>query len=365
MRLCVVNVPYALARVRPDSVGGAEQVIWQIDRELVRRGHRSLVIACEGSSVSGELVSGLRTGRVATPAVRAQAAEYIHRVLDELLSRTRVDVVHLHGHDFDRTLPTTDVPVLATLHLPCELTVANISQLRRPRTWIHGVSWAQHRRLPQLPNLLWPIENGVSCDQLARDLRRRGFALSLGRICPEKGFHLAIAAAQRANVPLLLAGKVFPYEAHQRYFEQELLPRLDGQRRFVGAVSTRARRRLLNSATCVVIPSLVQETSSLVAMEALACGTPVVAHPIGALPEIVEDGVTGFLVEGVEEMARAIQRATHIDAARCRERARARFSADRMVSAYLERYEWIVSESRQRAEAACVPATVDEPGFSA
>jgi glycosyltransferase involved in cell wall biosynthesis len=167
---------------------------------------------------------------------------------------------------------------------------------------------------------------------------KRGFALMLGRICPEKGVHLALDAAHRAGIPLLVAGEVFPYEAHQRYFEDEVRPRLDNQRRFLGPVGFARKKRLLNAARCVLVPSLAPETSSLVAREALAAGTPVVAFPNGALRDAIDHGRTGFLVEGAAEMADAIQACSRLDPATCRAVARERFGAERMIAAYFDLY---------------------------
>jgi glycosyltransferase involved in cell wall biosynthesis len=160
----------------------------------------------------------------------------------------------------------------------------------------------------------------------------------LGRICPEKGVHLAIEAAKRADIGLLIAGSVFPYEAHERYFAEEVAPLLDGRRRFIGPVDFARKRRLLTGARCLLVPSLAPETSSLVARESLACGTPVVAFRNGALPATLDEGVTGFLVDSVEGMAAAIPKVRHLDSEQCREVARQRFSLDRMVARYFETY---------------------------
>jgi len=162
--------------------------------------------------------------------------------------------------------------------------------------------------------------------------------LSLGRICPEKNVHVALEAGRRAGCPVLLGGQVFPYEAHQRYFRERVLPQLDGERRFIGPLPFRRKRLLLGAARCLLLPTLAPETSSLVAMEALACGTPVVAFPSGALPELVEDGVTGFLVGSAAEMAEAIEACDRIDPERCRAVARERFSLERMIAGYFDAY---------------------------
>jgi glycosyltransferase involved in cell wall biosynthesis len=205
------------------------------------------------------------------------------------------------------------------------------------------VGRAQHEACPKTPNLLPPIDNGVPVDALAARHAKRRFALTLGRICPEKGVHLAIDAAKSADIPLIVAGEVFPYEAHQRYFAEEVQPRLDARRRFLGPVGFARKRRLLTAAQCLLVPSLAPETSSLVAREALACGTPVVAFRNGALPETIEHGRTGFLVETAAEMAEAIPLAAALDPGLCRSVARRRFSLDAMTRRYLELYERLAS----------------------
>jgi glycosyltransferase involved in cell wall biosynthesis len=346
--LTVLSVAYPLAAVGPDAVGGAEQVLTRLDAALTRAGHRSIVVACEGSRVVGTLLTTpLRDGPLDDAARDATRGAH-RRAIAAALRRWPVDLVHLHGIDFHAYLPAPGVPVLATLHLPLPWYPAEALRPRRPDTWLHCVSAAQRRDAPADLDLLPDIPNGVDVEALRVPNARRGFALALGRICPEKGFHLALDAAKRAGVPLLLGGEVFRYPAHERYFTDEIAPRLDRQRRFLGPVGLARKRRLLSAARCLLVPSLVAETGSLVAMEALACGTPVIAFPNGALAEVVEQGLTGYLVQDEHEMAEAILLASQIDPDACRAAARARFSAETMTARYLALYRKLAAHGRNR-----------------
>lgn len=343
-RLTIVNIAYPLAPVSPDAVGGSEQVLSSLDRALVAAGHHSIVIACEGSSVAGELWSypAPPKDRPIDNPVQWAGQEAVHRVRAEVMQCRDVDLIHMHGLDYEACLPPPGVPVLATLHLPPEWYPPGALAPDRDGIWVNCVSESQMRSMPPGPRLLSPIPNGVPVAELgAVRPRKCRYTLMLARVCPEKGFHLALDAAQTADVPLLLAGEVFPYAVHQDYFHAEVLPRLDRRRRYLGPVGFIQKRRLLAAARCLLVPSLVAETSSLVAMEAASCGTPVIAFRNGALPEVVEDGRTGFLVDDVAGMADAIRRVDMIDPAVCRETARRRFSIERMANAYIERYRML------------------------
>jgi len=344
-RLTILSIAYPLAPVSPDAVGGSEQVLSSLDRALVAAGHRSIVIACEGSAVAGELWSypAPPKDRPIDNVIHWAGQEAIHRVRAEVTRCRDVDLVHMHGLDYEACLPPPGLPVLATLHLPPEWYSPGALAPDRDGIWVNCVSESQMRRMPPGPRLLPPIPNGVPVAELgAVRPRKCGYALMLARVCPEKGFHLALDAARAADVPLLMAGEVFPYAAHEDYFHAEVLPQLDRRRRYLGPVGFIQKRRLLAAARCLLVPSLVAETSSLVAMEAASCGTPVIAFCNGALPEVVEDGRTGFLVDDVAGMIDAIGRVDMIDPAVCRETARRRFSIERMAQAYIERYRMLV-----------------------
>jgi glycosyltransferase involved in cell wall biosynthesis len=336
----VLNVAYPLAPVGVDAAGGAEQVLSTLDRAAVARGHESLVIAPAGSRVAGELIP--------LPPVPAQLDETARRAaqaacadLVAAVCRDRApDVVHLHGIDCDSYLPPADIPTVVTLHLPPAWYAPRLFSEAGPRAWFVSVSATEQRTAPAVRRMR-TIVNGVDVERLPRiDVDVQRYTVTLGRVCPEKGFHLALDAAARAGIPLIAAGRVFPYPAHVDYFEREIAPRLRTTgARWLGPVGLARKRRLLSSAQCLIVASLVEETSSLVAMEALACGTPVVARRSGALPEIVENGKTGFVVDDEPSMARAIADAAALDRTECRRAAVARFDARRMASEYLALYE--------------------------
>ncbi len=338
MRLRVLSVAYPFAPVAPATAGGAEQVLWTLDRALCRAGHDSVVIACVGSELTGELVPLPRPEGDIGGADYGRGHARCLEAIAGVLARRRVDVIHLHGVDFHNYLPAPGLPTLVTLHMPLSFYPPAALRPERPDTWLHGVSAAQHAAAPPGTALLPPIENGVDLAAFAGRHARRRFALMLTRICPEKGVHLALDAAKAADCPLLIAGDLFPYAAHRAYFEAEVRPRLDERRRWIGPVGPARKRRLLQAARCVLIPSLAEETSSLVAREAAAAGTAVIAFRRGALPEAIADGRTGFLVADASEMAAAIGRVDAIRPEDCRSLAAARFDAETMTGRYLRLY---------------------------
>lgn len=340
----ILSIAYPFAPVGPDAVGGAEQILTTLDAALARAGHRSLVIACEGSTCAGTLIP--------TPAWReidATTYEPAHRAMRDAVADTirryPVDVVHYHGLDFAAYLPPPGPPVLATLHLAPDRYPPQALDPERPRTWLHCVSESQQSACPDGIPLLPPIPNGVDLGVFRPRRHKRTFVLALGRVCPEKGFHLAIDAARRARIPLLIGGETFPYEKHQSYYDMEIESRLGCGVRFLGPLGLDRKRRLLAAARCLVVASQTPETSSLVAMEALAAGTPVVAFRVGALPEIVEPGRTGFLVDSVEEMAEALRKVALLDPRECRRAAEERFSAETMIGRYFDLYHRLAGGS--------------------
>lgn len=351
MKMRVLSVAFPFAPVSADPVGGAEQILAQLDRRLVELGHESVVVAPAGSSVRGRLVPlSAPVGEWNEMACAHQRAR-TREVIAQALTQAQFDLVHCHGLDFAAYLPPPGVPVLVTLHLPLEWYPGEALRPARPLTFLLPVSDEQCRGAPPGLHLLPPIANGVPHNPFAGRARKGGFALALGRICPEKGFHDAARAARMAGVGLRIAGALFPWPLHVRYFHEELEPALDADRRWVGAIHGLRKQWWLARARCVLIASRARETSSLVAMEALAAGTPVIAYRSGAIPDLIEHGVTGFLVDDVDAMAEAISRVDEIDPLACVRAAGERCRLACMLGAYLTLYAHLIGYGRETAAA--------------
>ena len=336
--LTILSVAYPFAPVGPDAAGGAEQVLSTLDRAIVAAGHRSVIVACEGSTAAGTLVSTCVPNGTITDDLRRAVHDEHRRNVADAVREHRPDVIHLHGLDFDAYLPPPGPPALVTLHLPPSWYDPIALRPTRPRTHLNCVSHAQRSACDADVPILAVVPNGVDVERLQSPDAPRNGAVVVGRICPEKNQHAALDAGRLAGASVTLAGQVYPYAEHERYFAETIAPRLDDARRFVGPIGFEAKRTLLSSAACLLHPTLAPETSSLVAMEAISCGTPVVAYRSGALPEVVDDGVTGLLVDGVEQMADAIRRAGNFDQDALRRVARKRFSLSAMVGRYFELY---------------------------
>ena len=322
----VLSVAFPAIPVGTAVAAGAEQVLSMLDTGLVERGHHSVVIAAAGSKTAGQLVESC-----------------CHRkAIERVLHAGSVDLIHFHGLDFPQYLPETDLPMLATLHLPVSFYPEHtIEDCRSRGMVVNCVSRSQASSFPHLYGVP-VIGNGIPTQFFVPD-NPGGYVLWLGRICPEKGTHIALEAARRVDMPLVVAGPVHPYEAHRQYFSQCVEPWLDDKRRYIGPVGPEEKRRLLARAYCLLVPCFVAETSSLVAMEALSCGTPVVALRQGALPEIVDDGETGFIVDSAEKMCEAMTQAGCLSRRLCRERAVERFDSRRMIENYLTLYRWMIT----------------------
>jgi glycosyltransferase involved in cell wall biosynthesis len=262
MTYTVLSVAYPLTQVGEDAVGGSEQILTSLDRALTQAGHRSLVIAEEGSAAHGTLIPSPKARGKIDDGERRWARKVHKQLIKETLASHSVDMIHMHSLDFHHYLPDGSIPILATLHLPPDWYPDSIFRSPRKNLHLNCVSYSQQKACPKTPLLLPAVPNGVDVARLHGPMVKQNYALALGRICPEKGFHFALDAARKAGSELLLAGEVIPYPLHQSYFKEEIAPRLDQDRRFLGPVGFNRKRRLLGEARCLLIPSTVQETSA-------------------------------------------------------------------------------------------------------
>jgi glycosyltransferase involved in cell wall biosynthesis len=342
----ILYVAYPLLRVHDESAGGAEQILWTLEREIARGGAQTTVAASAGSHVSGELFS---TGEPCTQLddYERRRNEHEDRVVEFVRRRARqgnaFDLIHDHSGSFWQRAADVDTQVLATLHLPRSFYPAENFNDVPANVSFNCVSDSQARSFGDLDSQAGVVPNGIALDcfePIAADQSRHGL-LWLGRICEEKAPHLALEIAAQAGLPIILAGQVYPFSYHQQYFDREIAPRLGAMpnAKFIFSPSAELKRRLLREAQALLITSLAAETSSLVAMEAAASGTPVVAFRKGALAEVVRDGVTGFLVDDVSQAVRALRQVGSIASESCVQHARENFSATKMAEKYFQLYE--------------------------
>ncbi len=352
----VLYVAYPLLPVTRESCGGAEQMLITTEGAMHSRGWRTCLAAAAGSRPAGEhFFTG--TPAQATDCFEKREAEQSQRILDMLRGHAgRFDFIHDKSGSFWRHAGAFDLPVLATLHLPRSFYPTGIFENAPENVRFNCVSESQARSFTDLPRMLGVVQNGIALDRFRLSARRDGYLVCLGRICAEKGTHVALDVAQRTGLPIVIAGQVYPFSYHRQYFEREVAPRLQrlGPRaRLLDGLTVESKVAVLRRAQALLLPTFAEETSSLVAMEAMACGTPVIAFGRGAVPEIVADGVTGMLVDSLEEMVHAVALARHIDPAACRRRVEALYSATRMVDDYEGLYRQLM---RARHDEAAIAA---------
>ena len=372
----ILTVAFPYAEIGSKAVGGAEVFCSQLEQAMGQLGFRSVVVAHADSQTSGRLYGTAVPPGPITDQVRAEVERIHQDNLDRAFAENDIALVHMHGFDFHRYALPGNVPILVTLHLPPSWYPDVIWNLA-PNYHLLCVSESQRSTCPAaVQDRLHIIPNGVDLPDPAsiRDAGR--YALMLARICPEKNLHVGLDAARLAGIPALLAGAIFPYAKHQQYFEEEIAPRLTSRdpahqtsipflhtevsARFLGRVSGNEKARLLSRAACLLLPSSAPETSSLVAMEALSYGVPVIATAVGAVPEIVEHGRTGFLIwpgeDAVQRMAAAIARVPELDRKLCRAAAEERFPWSRTQDAYAALFRKLATSAATLPSVSCSAA---------
>jgi len=339
----IAQIAPLMESVPPRLYGGTERIVSYLTEELVRLGHEVTLFASGDSFTSANLVSCVPQALRLDPNVR-DVLPYYMLMLDRVRQRSeQFDVLHFHIDQFHfplfrplagRTVTTLhgrqDLPDLRPLY-------AGFADMP-----LVSISNSQRRPVPNA-NFVGNILHGIPIDLHRPTIDRRGsYVAFLGRIAPEKGPDRAIAIARALGIPLKIAAKVDRVD--EAYFRTTIVPLLDGAGvEYIGEINEQQKTRFLGEAKALLFPVDWPEPFGLAMIEAMACGTPVLAFRCGSVPEIVEDGVTGAIVATVDEAIAALPHVTALDRQKVRRRFEQRFSATRMAKDYVGVYRSLIA----------------------
>ena len=335
----IAQVATLSAPVRATSGGSVESLVWLLTRELAQLGHEVTVFGTAGSEAAGEVV-------VTQPGPYAQdgaledwhLAEWVN--LGRAIQQShRFDVIHSHAYLWGLPLdPLSKAPLIHTTHIVPDDDSAKL-WTAFPSARVTAISHFQWSAFPHLQPVAC-IPHGVDTEQFGFQAQPEDYLLYLGRFVSGKGPLVAIDVARQLGIKLWLAGPSNPY------FRERVLPLVDNQLiHYAGYVTGAERTRLLGGARALVYPIQYPEAFGLVLVEAMLCGTPIAAMRLGAVPEIVEENVSGFTTDNRQEFATLIPRCFGLDRFAIRQRALERFSAQKMAAAYAGLYEQTAARS--------------------
>jgi glycosyltransferase involved in cell wall biosynthesis len=323
--------------VPPKFYGGTERVVHYLTEELVRQGHQVTLFASGDSVTSARLIPSCPVALRLNPGGEDELA--FHFVMLEKVFRASFDFDIIHFHLDYLHFPVSrrqEIPNITTLH--GRLDIPTLKRLYREFSDMPVVSISDAQRHP-LPWINWQgtVHHGLPLDLLGAGNGDGGYLAFLGRISPEKGVDRAIEISQRVGLPLKIAAKID--KSDYKYFETQIRQLLESPDvDYVGEIGELQKTDFLGNAKALLFPIDWPEPFGLVMIEAMACGTPVVAFHGGSVDEVIQDGVTGFIVDSVEQAACAVERIGDIDRGRCRRVFESRFSAARMVADYMNIY---------------------------
>lgn len=343
-KLCLAQIAPSEERVPPPKYGGTELVVSNLTEELIRRGHQVTLLASGDSITKAKLFpvfkKAVRTDtNIGANLLRRDAAKLIEvaRVVN-FLQQHKFDIIH--NHIDWRFLPFVSLlnsaPVITTLHGPLDDGYQRFVYGAVPNKNYVSISNNQRQQMPQL-DFIGTVYHGIQINKFAFNSKKGDYVAFLGRISPEKGPLQAIRAAKKAKIPLIIAAKVDLVD--KEYFRKKIKPLIDGKLiKFIGEVNHRGKVKLLRNAAALL--SLIQweEPFGLVMIEALACGTPVIANNRGSVPELIQNGKTGFIVKNVSEAVKAIHNIDQINRYDCRKSAEEKFSVEKMAEEYEKIY---------------------------
>ena len=328
--------------VPPKYYGGTERIVSYLTEELVREGHDVTLFASGDSVTAARLVAPVRRAlRLDKNSIDSLAHHVV--LLEEVTRRaSRFDVIHYHiDYLHFPTSRRLGMPHVTTLH--GRLDIPDLVPLYREFRDMPLVSISNAQRAP-LPWANWQgtVYHGLPADLYAFQETPGDYLAFVGRISPEKRVDRALRIARRARMKIRIAAKVD--DVDREYFEEQIQPLLEeSDAEYIGEIGEGEKREFLGNATALLFPIDWPEPFGLVMIESLACGTPVIAYRHGSVPEVMEEGVTGFVVNGIEDAVRAVERVPSLSRRRCREIFEERFSAARMAGDYIRIYERIAA----------------------
>jgi len=336
--LRIAQVAPLFESVPPKLYGGTERVVSYLTEELVRQGHDVTLFASGDSVTKARLVPGCKRAVRLDPA-RPDPFALHARMLEEVCrSAGNFDIIHFHTDELHlpiaRRCKTSRV---TTLH--GRLDIGGLAGLyaEYKEQPLVSISNAQRRPLPSA-NWLATVYHGLPADLHVATEAQGSYLAFLGRVAPEKGLEQAVEIARGSGIPLRIAAKIA--HSDQEYFDSQIAPLLDGTLvTYIGEINEHEKTRFLGDAVALVFPINWPEPFGLAMIEALACGTPVIAFPHGSVPELIEDGVSGFIVEDARAAVRCTQRVNELSRRRCRESFERRFRSENMAQHYRDVYE--------------------------
>ena len=345
--------------VPPKAYGGTERVVSYLTEELVRRGQEVSLFASGDSVTAANLIPGCERSLRLSKTIDPLAPHFL--MLEQVFKRARdFDIIHFHIDYLHFPLSRrSGSPQVTTLHGRLDLPV--LPPLYREFGDMPVVSISDAQRTP-LPSAHWvgTINHGLPEDLFTFRAQAEDYLVFLGRISPEKRVDRAIEIAQGAGRRLKIAAKVDKVD--RRYFNKVIKPLLDHPLiEYLGEVGQREKNELLGGAAGLLFPIDWPEPFGLVMIEALACGTPVLAFRCGSVPEVISDGVTGFIVQDIEQAVPLIEKLVRLDRRRCREEFEGRFTARRMGDDYMTLYGQLIAEKERSIARIAAPEFVVAP----
>ena len=344
LRIVMVAPPWE--EVPPKRYGGIEAVLADLIKGLARRGHDVTLIGVGRSAVPARF---LRTFPEAPSArIGSPLPEMLHAArAQRLLAGLDTDIVHDHSLTGPLTAATRPAPTVVTCHNPSDGEFGDYYRALGDDVALVAISHAQRVLGPDL-HWIATVYNALDVATFPFRDRKQEWVLWLGRFHRDKGAHLAIDAARAAGRRIVLAGKLTE-PTEQAYFAEYIRPRLGRDTIYVGEADAAHKRELLAAARCLLFPVQWDEPFGMVMIEAMACGTPVAAIGRGAVPEVVIDGLTGFVCKTPEELPDAIEGAGTLNPRVCREHVQRNFDVGIMAAAYEDVYrQTLIRATAQR-----------------